>query len=91
MDAPAASCRHLSVANKRDRAGHTLPNSLQLRIAKELPDTFRLPGKQPITEQVLYAMLKNFLQALLRTGVGVRGGPIVQPLAGRLETPGSRN
>ena len=81
----------LSVANKRDRAGHTLPNSLHLRIAKELPDSFRLPGKQPITEQVLYAMLKNFLQALLRTGVGVCGGNIVQPLAGRLETPGSRN
>jgi hypothetical protein len=81
----------LSVANKKDRSGRTLPNCLQLRIAKELPDSFRLPGKQPITEQVLYAMLKNFLQALLRTGVGVCGGPIVQPLAGRLEVPGSRN
>src|SRR5271163_2960022 len=32
----------MSVANKRDRAGHTLPNCLQLRIAKELPDSFRL-------------------------------------------------
>ncbi len=81
----------MTVANKRDRSGRTLSNALRLRIAKELPGSFRLPGKQPITEQVLYAMLTNFLQALVRTGVAVCGGPIVQPLAGRSETPGSRN
>jgi hypothetical protein len=81
----------LSVANKRDRAGRAQHNSLRVRIAKELPSTFRLPGKQPMTEQVLYAMLNNFLQALIRTGVAICGGTVVQPLAGRSEAPGSRN
>lgn len=81
----------MTVANKRDRAGRNLANSLRLRIAKELPATFRLPGKQPMTEQVCYAMLNNFLQALIRTGVAVCGDGVVQPLAGRSETPGSRN
>ena len=81
----------ISVANKRDRSGRTLSNSLRVRIAKELPATFRLPGKQPLTEQVFYMMLNNFLQALTRTGVAVCGGTIVQPLAGRTEAPGSRN
>src|SRR6202047_1521699 len=46
----------MTVANKRDRAGRNLSNGLRLRIAKELPATFRLPGKQPMTEQVFYAM-----------------------------------
>jgi len=81
----------MTVANKRDRAGRNMSNALRLRIAKELPATFRLPGKQPMTEQVCYAMLNNFLQALIRTGVAICGGGVVQPLAGRSETPGSRN
>jgi hypothetical protein len=81
----------MSVANKRDRAGRNLSNGLRLRIAKELPASFRLPGKQPMTEQVFYAMFNNFLQALVRTGVAICGGTAVQPLAGRSEAPGSRN
>jgi hypothetical protein len=81
----------ISVANKRDRSGRSVANSLKVRIAKELPATFRLPGKQPLTEQVFYMMLNNFLQALTRTGVAVCGGTAVQPLAGRTEAPGSRN
>ena len=81
----------LSVANKRDRAGRNVANGLRLRIAKELPASFRLPGRQPLTEQVCYAMVNNFLQALIRTGVAVCGGGIVQPLAGRSDMPGSRN
>jgi hypothetical protein len=81
----------MSVANKRDRSGRIIANSLRMRIARELPPTFRLPGKQPMTEMVLYGMFNNFLQALLKTGVAVCGGPIVTPLAGRTETPGSRN
>jgi hypothetical protein len=81
----------MTVANKRDRAGRNMSNALRLRIAKELPASFRLPGKQPMTEQVCYAMLNNFLQALIRTGVAICGGGVVQPLAGRSETPGSRN
>ncbi|MDP9053115.1 MAG: hypothetical protein M3N93_02240, partial [Acidobacteriota bacterium] len=76
---------------KRDRLGRTVHNGLRLRIAKELPSSFQLPGRQPMTEQVLYAMLNNFLQALIRTGVAICGGSVVQPLAGRSETPGLRN
>lgn len=81
----------MSVANKRDRAGRTLHNGLRMRISKELPSTFRLPGKQPMTEQAFYAMLNSFLNALVRTGVAICGSSAVQPLAGRSEAPGSRN
>src|SRR5438270_13995142 len=49
----------MTVANKRDRAGRSVVNGLRLRISKELPATFRLPGKQPMTEHVFYAMLNN--------------------------------
>ncbi len=81
----------ISIANQRDRSGRTLPHSLRLQIAKELPSTFRLPGKQPVTEQMVYAVLYNLLNALLNTGVGVCGGNVVRPLAGRTEPHGSRN
>ena len=75
----------ITVANKRDRSGHMSSQSVRLKISKELPASFRLPGKQPITEQVFYALLYNFLNALTKTGVAVCGGPLVQPLAGRTE------
>jgi hypothetical protein len=81
----------ISIANKRDRSGRSVSNGLRVRIAKELPASFRLPGRQPLTEQVLYAMLGNLLAALLKTGVAVCGGNAVQPLAGRTEAPGVRN
>jgi hypothetical protein len=81
----------IAVANLRDRAGHTIPNSVRLQISKELPATFRMPGRQPVTEQMIYAVLYNLLKALLNTGVGVCGGPVVRPLAGRTEVRGSRN
>lgn len=80
----------MSVANKRDRSGKNQSNSVRLRISKELPASFRLPGKQPITEQVFYALFQNFLQALTKTGVAVCGGSAVQPLAGRTESVGPR-
>src|SRR3954463_9401078 len=53
----------ISIANKRDRSGRIVPNALRLRISRELPSTFRLPGKMPLTEQVFYGMFNNFLQA----------------------------
>ena len=81
----------ISVANLRDRTGRTLPNSIRIQINKELPASFRLPGKQPVTEQMVYAVLYNLLNALLNIGVGVCGGSIVRPLAGRTETFGPRN
>src|SRR5947209_4564587 len=81
----------ITVANQRDRSGHVLPNSLRVQIAKEIPAEFRMPGKQPVTEQVVYAVLYNFLNALLTVGVGVCGNGIVRPLAGRTESFGARN
>lgn len=81
----------MSLANQKDRSGRTLPDSVRLQISKELPVSFRMPGKQPVTEQMVYAVLFNLLNALLNTGVGVCGGPIVKPLAGRTESIGTRN
>ena len=80
-----------SLANRRDRSGRTSPHAVRIQITKELPGTFRMPGRQLVTEQVVYAVLFNLLNALLNTGVGVCGGPIVKPLAGRTENVGSRN
>jgi hypothetical protein len=73
------------LANARDPKGRALPHSIRLQISKELPVNFRMPGKQPVTEQIVYAVLYNFLNALLNTGVGVCGGRVVKPLAGRTE------
>jgi hypothetical protein len=81
----------MSLANQKDRSGRTLPGSVRLQITKELPASFRLPGKQAVTEQMVYAVLYNLLNALLNTGVGVCGGSIVKPLAGRTESIGTRN
>jgi hypothetical protein len=81
----------MSLANKRDRGGRAHRNSVKLLISKELPATYRLPGKQPVTEQVMYHLLFNFLNALTKTGVAVCGTGVVSPLAGRTESIGPRN
>lgn len=81
----------LAIANQRDRSGRVLPHAIRLQIAKELPGSFRMPGRQPVNEQVIYAVLLQFLNALLNTGVGVCGGPAVKALAGRTERIGARN
>jgi hypothetical protein len=81
----------MTLANKRDRDGRPHRHSLRLVISKELPATFRLPGKQPITEQVFYHLFFNFLNALVKSGVAVCGVGVVEPLAGRTESVGSRN
>jgi hypothetical protein len=81
----------MTMGNKRDRGGRAVHNAVRLTISKELPVSFRLPGRQPLTEQVFYALLFNFLQALTKTGVAVCGGTVVQPLAGRTENVGPRN
>jgi len=81
----------LHLANRRDRSGRLLPNAVRLQITRELPVNFRMPGRQPVTEQMVYAVFFNFLNALLTTGVGVCGGLVVKPLAGRLEGVGPRN
>ncbi|MBZ5725643.1 MAG: hypothetical protein LAP87_11675 [Acidobacteriia bacterium] len=81
----------MTLANRRDRSGKAHRNALRVSIAKELPASFRLPGKQPLTEQVLYALLFDFLNALTQTGVAVCGTGVVQPLAGRMEAVTIRN
>jgi hypothetical protein len=81
----------ITIANQKDRSGRALPTGIRLKIAKELPANFRLPGKQPVNEQMLYAVLYNLLNALMNVGVGVCGGTIVKPLAGRTESFGTRN
>jgi len=81
----------IALANVKDRAGHIVPNAIRLQLFKELPGNFRLPGKQPVSEQMVYAVLYNLLNALANVGVGVCGGPIVKPLAGRAESFGARN
>jgi hypothetical protein len=81
----------MSLANRRDRGGRAYPQAVRLSIAKELPATFRLPGKQALTEQVFYSLLFNFLTALGQTGVAVCGSGAIRPLAGRTETVGVRN
>ena len=81
----------IHLANQRDRSGRTLPNAIRLQIDKELPVSFRLPNKAPVTEQTVYSVLYNFLNALLNTGVGVCGGTVVKPLAGRTEPAANRN
>jgi hypothetical protein len=81
----------LWLANQKDRSGRMLTHAIRVQIAKELPGTFRMPGKQPVSEQVVYSVFFNLLNALLNTGVGVCGGPTVKPLAGRTETVGPRN
>jgi len=81
----------ISLGNKRDRAGRPAHNDVRLTITKELPASFRLPGKQPLTEQVFYHLFLNFLRALVETGVAVCGTGSIEPLAGRTESFGSRN
>src|SRR5579863_4876153 len=76
----------MALANHLDRAGKPQAHSVRLTITKELPASYRLPGKKALTEQVLYNLLYNFLNALTKTGVAVCGASIVKPLAGRTET-----
>src|SRR5271163_2832522 len=72
----------IHLANKRDRSGHVARNAVRLQINKELPASFRLPNRAPVSEQTIYLVLSNFLTALLNTGVGVCGGTVVKPLSG---------
>jgi len=80
----------ISLANRHDRSGKVQRHAVRISIAKELPATFRLPGKQPLTEQVFYHLLFNFLNALTQTGVALCGSGVVVSLAGRTESVGIR-
>ena len=81
----------ITVANIKDQRGRVSHDSIRLQIAKELPADFRLPGKTTVNEQNLYAVLFNFLNALLNTGVGLCGRAVIQPLTGRSDSSGTKN
>src|SRR6202166_3371677 len=42
----------IALANQRDRTGRIMPTSVRLQISKELPVSFRLPGKQAVSERM---------------------------------------
>jgi hypothetical protein len=81
----------LLIGNLGDRNGRPLANAIRVQISKELPAAFKLPGKQQVTEQLVYAVLANFLAALTQTGIAICGGSVVKPLAGRTEGAAGRN
>lgn len=76
----------LTLANCRDREGRPL-HILRIALSKELPASFRLPGRQSISEQVVYALLYNLLVALKESGVAICGKGGIVPLAGSGRTP----
>lgn len=80
----------LRVANVRDRAGRLSTQTIRMQLDKELPAQFRMPGKQPLNEQAIYAILYNLMNAMLETGVAVCGSGVVRALAGRSQGPRAR-
>lgn len=70
------------MANCSDSDGKLLPK-LRISVLKELPASFQLPGRQNVSEQVVYSLLYNLLAALKETGVAVCGQGGIRPLAGR--------
>jgi hypothetical protein len=81
----------ISVGNKRGPRGQLELEGVRLRLAKELPTGFKLPGRQTVSEQVIYGLLFNLLSAMLQAGVAVCGTGVFRPLHGRREPVGSRN
>jgi len=67
------------LANRIDSRGRVLTRQVRLQVRRELPTDFRLPGRQVVTERVLYSVLFSFLGALTSHGVGLCGQGIVQP------------
>ncbi len=71
----------LTLANVR-KDGELVLNRLRVGLSTELPAGFRLPGKQNVSEQVVYALLFNLLNALRENGVAICGEGSILPLAG---------
>ncbi len=72
-----------AVANRYDAQGQLQRRALRLQIFKELPISFRFPGRPTVSEQAVYAVLYQFLRALRESGVAVCGHGIIKPLTGR--------
>jgi hypothetical protein len=73
------------------RDGRLAQDRLRVAVSTELPAKFRLPGRQSLSEQVVYALLFNLLNALRETGVAVCGQGSVVPLAGAAGSPRRRS
>lgn len=73
----------IRLANVRGRGSQPSTTAIRVQIGKELPAEFRIPGRQPLTEQAIYAIVYNLLNALLEVGVAVCGEGAVRPLTGR--------
>jgi hypothetical protein len=73
-----------SVSNQTDSSGRVRSRALRLLIQKELPAHFKLPGRQAVSERVLYSVLFNLLNAFQNVGVGVCGEGSVKPLTGKV-------
>jgi hypothetical protein len=81
----------ISLGNKRGPRGQLELEGVRLRLAKELPPGFKLPGRQLVSEQVIYGLLFNLLSAMLQAGVAVCGRGVFRPLHGRRAPVGNRN
>lgn len=71
----------LLLANCYD-GGELARGRVRVSLATELPAGFRLPGRQNLSEQVIYTLLYNLLGSLRDSGVAICGGTGVRPLAG---------
>jgi len=76
----------ITISNCR-REGKLVKNALKVALSTELPAGFRLPGRQNLSEQVVYALLYNLLNALRENGVAVCGAGSIVPLAGAGKRP----
>jgi hypothetical protein len=78
------------LANVTGIGGRASSTAIRLQVIKELPVGFRLPGRQQVSEQLVYSVLASFLTALMQTGVAICGTGVVKPLAGRTEGSSTR-
>ena len=76
----------ITISNCR-KEGKLVKNRLRVALSTELPAGFRLPGRQNLSEQVVYALLYNLLNALRENGVAVCGMGSIVPLAGAGKRP----
>jgi hypothetical protein len=70
-----------TLANSRTD-GHVQSDTLRVVVSTELPASFTLPGRQSVSEQVIYSLLFNLLTALRENGVAVCGRGSIEPLTG---------